>query len=689
MHIYSEHSFLWLLLIVPLALIIAYFQYYYKNKNSTVFSKNTKKVLFFLRFILLLILALLLLDFYSKFTKNEYIKPNIIIAIDNSQSMISAKDSAAVKSFINSQFKTFINELSDKLDVQILTFGEKNQFITDSILFNEHKSNAENIFTTASDVLNNSSINAMIMMTDGIFNEGIHPVSLTDNINYPVYVIGTGDTTLYKDIAVKNVLHNKNVYIGNDFMVEALIQANSVKNEKVKISIFENNQELVSKDVLINSDIQPYYSVQFQLSANKGGHHTYKIKTTLLKDEHNTKNNEFYFNIHVIENKTKVLILYTAPHPDISAIRQSLNSSLQYEVDCFQENTFNNNLKNYDVVVYHSPNNNSVLFNKCLQLNIPMFIINAQLNTIQNKFLSIKQFIPNQTNEIEAQFNSSFSAFALNNDYNSISPYLPIILAPYGDYSPLGEYEILCYQKINNVFTELPLFYFTQTTSGKFAVFLGDGLWRWKMTNFQIYQNTDWFNHLILNTFRYLSVKKDKRPFKVFIPPVIYENDPLRITAELLNETMQPITDPDVFFTIKDSSKNEFKFVFNKAANNYFLNAGILPSGEYTYKALTQYKGKEYEQSGKLHILPYSIEKNNLTAQHSPLKTLAQKTNGKFYLLHQIEELKKDILNNDDIKTIITQNETYQYWIENKYWLILIVLLSLSEWIIRRWNGVI
>ncbi len=688
MQIFSEHSWGWLLLIFPLAFAIAYLKYLYKKKQST-FSKSQKQILFLLHFLLLSILGILLLDLYSRFYKNEYIKPVLIVAIDNSRSMISAKDSNEVKNFFKNTFTHYIQTFKDKMDVQILSFGDHLQFNPDSIRFHDFKTNAENIFSYPATILGNKPISTMLLISDGIFNDGIHPVSLAENIDFPVYVLGTSDTTAYRDLAIKNVLHNKQVYIGNDFIIEVLLQSKDIKNEKIKISISENNQEISAKEIIVNSEAQNLISLPFQLPANKAGTHTYKIKSTILKDEKNTKNNEFYFTINVIENKIKVLILYTAPHPDISAIRQTLNTSLQYDVQVFQENSFNKNIKEYDVVLYHSPNNNSLWFNKCIQLNIPMMIITTHLTPLQNTLLKINQYIPTQMNEIETQFKKTFSSFSLNEEYTTIESQLPVILAPYGNYSPLGEYEILCHQKINTIFTELPLFYFTQTLANKYAVFLGDGLWRWKMLNYQKNQNTEWFNHLIHSTFHYLSLKKDKRPFKVFVPANIHENEPLQVTAELLNETMQPITDPDVLFTLKDSTKKEYKFVFNKSANNYYLNAGILSAGEYTYKASTQYKGKELTQSGKIHILPYSIEQNNLTAQHTALKILANKTKGKFYLLPQHEQLKNDLLNNPEIKTIVVENETFQYWIENKYWLILIILLSLTEWIIRRWNGII
>ncbi|GAB4204639.1 MAG: hypothetical protein Fur0023_12630 [Bacteroidia bacterium] len=637
---------------------------------------------------MLFVIGILLLNFYSKFLKKEYIKPILVLAVDNSQSMIKAKDSAEVKKFFSEKIKELKSSLQDKYDIQTITFGQKISFNNDNINFKELKTNPENIFGETQQILGNKPISAMLMITDGIFNEGVHPVSLAGNLNYPVYVLATGDTVIYKDIRIKKTLCNKNVFIGNDFVVEVLIQSSAVKNEKTNVSIYEGKQLLAQKEISINEK-NDLISLQFQLHAEKGGYHTYKVSAAPIKDEKNTQNNVAYFVVNVIENKTKVLMLYSAPHPDISAIKQSLNTLPQYETEVYDDELFTKEAGRYDVIIYHTPVANSPAFEKCIRSNVPMFIVSPPLSAVQNKWLAVKQSLP-QYNEIETQYNSSFSAFSLNDEYAEMVNHLPVITAPYGNYFPIGESDVLYYQKINNIITDLPLLFYTSSAGGtKYAIFLGDGLWRWKMTNYQIKQNTEWFNHLITQTIRYLSVKRDKSPFKVLMPATINENDPLQVTAEFYNETMQPITDPDVFLKLYDESNNEYKFVFNKSSSNYFLNAGILPPGEYRYTAYTQYKGKEYTQSGKLHIVPVFIETNNLTAQHHLLKVLARKTNGQFYLLKDADQCIKDLMADNDAKTILIENETYQYWIDNQWWLILLLCLSFAEWIIRRWNGVV
>lgn len=683
--IYSENNWWWLLLIFIIAASVAVIQYLFHKKNN-LFSYRTKIFLALLRFGLLFIIGVLLLNFYSKFFKEEYIKPSLILAVDNSASMIHSKDSLQVKNFFQTTWTQWKEKLQQKFDVQLITFGDKINFNPQQIKFNEQKTNVEDVFNELPQVFPQKTISAMLMITDGIFNEGNHPLSLSENINYPVYIIGTGDTTIYKDVFIKKISCNKTVFLGNDLKVDVLIQSLQIKNEKVKISLFENHQLIEQKETFVNGN--EVKEIPFLIHAEKPGYHTYKVILNNISDEKNIHNNTSYFVVNVVNDINKILITHSAPHPDISAIHQALKSYEQYSVEVLPEAMTPNKLSDYDIIIYHNFNGLSNNFDKYVNSGIPIFIISGNLYLLQNKWLSVKQ-LSTQFNETESILNTSFSDFTLTDEYKEICDNLPVIKAPYGNYAPLGNADVLFYQKINNVLTELPLFYLTQNTNGKYAVFLGDGLWRWRLANYQLKQNHEWFNHLISQTMRYLLTKKNNTPFKVEIPASIYENEPLKISAELKNESMQPITEPDVFMQLSDSNGNDYSFVFSKTTFNYTLNAGMLPAGEYRYKASTQYKGKNYTSSGTIHILPVSIEKSNMIANHSLLKSLTEKTHGKFFTLSEYHLITDELLNNKDIKTIVTQDESYQYWIDNKWWFVILMLILFTEWFIRRWNGTV
>ncbi len=614
----------------------------------------------------------------------------LVLAVDNSRSMIGAKDSLDVKEFFQKDFDKFQKELSDKFDIQTVSFGEQLNFNPNKLLFNEYKTDADNIFYKTQKVFQNREISAMLFITDGIFNQGTHPASqIQQNLIYPIYCLAIGDTTLYKDVLIKKINHNKNVFIGNDFIAEVLIQYAHVNNESVKISLYLEDKLIAEKSVNLNSETTDIKTINFQINANKAGNNVYKVVVSKLKDEINSQNNIAYFSVNVIEDKTKVLIVYSAPHPDIAAISEVLSQTPQYEIKIIKENEYSFNQNNQDVIIYHRPTNTSLLSN-INKLGIPMFIISNQVEILKSNFLKVQQLLPNQYNESESATNTSFGSFALEYNNNGLKDDKPAVLSPYGDYTPSGgQADVLLYQKINGIITHLPLFYTLINGTGKYAVFLGDGLWRWKMFEYQQTRNYNWFGNFITQTIRFLSIRRDKSPFKLYIPFISYESDPIQIRAELYNESAQPITEPDVLISIQDSSNNQFKYVFNKATSSYYLDIGKLLAGNYTYKASCQYHGKDYVQSGKLRVLPLQLEKYDITANHDLLKIMCSKTDGKFYLLNQYHQFLDELNKNESFKTIISRHSEYTYWIENIWFFITLLILLTIEWIIRRWHGII
>ena len=41
------------------------------------------------------------------------------------------------------------------------------------------------------------------LVTDGIYNAGVNPLSVSENYNVPIYTIGMGDTNQYADLRIQ------------------------------------------------------------------------------------------------------------------------------------------------------------------------------------------------------------------------------------------------------------------------------------------------------------------------------------------------------------------------------------------------------------------------------------------------------------------------------------------------------
>ena len=81
---------------------------------------------------------------------------------------------------------------------------------------------------------------------------------------------------------------------------------------------------------------------------------------------------------------------------------------------------------------------------------------------------------------------------------------------------------MLFQQKIGSVETENPIYIFNELNGYKTCLFLGDGLWRWKMRDFAENGNTECFQELVSKTIQYLSVKNEKSFFRLAASHTIY-----------------------------------------------------------------------------------------------------------------------------------------------------------------------
>jgi len=120
---------------------------YFRNKNLQDLSKPQLRVLMALRFLSFFMVAFLLLSPFLKTLKKITRNPVILVAWDNSESMIATPDSANTVAAIKNIQKKLGDELPKNYSLVEYTFGEKAQ--TPAILsFAEKKSDYSSAIST-------------------------------------------------------------------------------------------------------------------------------------------------------------------------------------------------------------------------------------------------------------------------------------------------------------------------------------------------------------------------------------------------------------------------------------------------------------------------------------------------------------------------------------------------------------
>ena len=684
----------WYFFLFCILLGVAYSaMFYFKDRKSSL-NNNVKLLLAVLRCCTVSLIAFLLLSPLVKQKMVEKEKPIVIVAQDNSSSVLYCKDSSFYKGEYKSLLQKTIEKLEDDYEVHTYTFGEK---IDDAfeINFSDKKTNISDFFQHITNVYTNRNIGAVLLCSDGLYNSGHNPIAAAEASLHPIYTVGMGDTSLRKDASISNVKHNKIAYLGNKFPVEIAIKATMLGGQNSKLIVQKNGKQIFSKDIKYTED-NFSTTIPLVLDADIKGLQHYKIVLERCNGEVSDANNVRNITIDVIDGKQKVAILAHSPHPDVAAIKHSIADNENYDVETFLAKDFDKPLAEYNLIILHQIPTTAdykglELVEKIKKEDIPaLFIIGEQTAIPQlnqtDMGLRILSKI-NQHSDVTPIYNSEFTQFVLSQEVYSKFEHFPPLSAPFGEYKTATNSQSLFMAKVGNVSSGNPMIMFVQKHNVRYGFIIGEGLWRWPLADYAQNGTADNFNTLIDKMVMYLSLKISKDRFRVVANNSYIEAEPVTFEAEFYNESYELINTPDILMSITDSADNEKQYHFNRVGATYHLNIGSLSAGRYTYKATTAYGNKNYKAEGNFVVEPIMLEDINLVADHTLLNTLSQKTGGELLSARNISDLPEMLKKRTDIKTVMYEQLKYSEMLNMPWLFVLIILLLGSEWVIRKYNG--
>lgn len=671
----------------------AYLLYFSGKKSEAGLSSGLKWTLAILRGLATTLIAFLLLSPLLQNNRRNKEKPVVILAADNSESIVSNSDSV----FYRKEFVEQFNKLKEKLDGKFEVveynysdslrkgsgFDYKGKQTDISQVFNELKTNYAN-----------RNVAALVLAGDGIYTRGNDPVYEADEILYSVYTVACGDTTRHRDVIVGHVGFNRTAYLGNTFPVEVALNAFHCTGEQVKVSISGGENVITSENVSIGQDDFSRI-LRFQIPADKLGMKRYRVTVSEASGEASKTNNSADFVVEVLNAKLKILIAAASPHPDIAAIRQALEVNGNYEVELSDGNTFKEKIEDYALVILHQiPSTTGAGFSVLNQMKSSntsvLYILGSQSSLPAFNQLSAGVVIPPATvgnNDAYALVNNDFKLFSLSDEVLKSVTQFPPLSSPFGNYKTGTSTDILFKQRIGNVPTNTPLIIFNQDAERKSCVVCGEGLWRWKLDNFLQAGNHDAFDEMIGKMTQYLSVRSDKSRFRVFNRATFNETDVVVFDAELYNKTYELVNEPEVTLNIVNQDNKQLNFAFGKTMNAYSLNAGTFAPGEYSYKASTSYGGETFVKTGIFTVTEVNIEQMNTVANHGLMFSLAAKHNGTMVQPKDILSIADELLQRDDFKTIV-HSEKHFTDLVNVIWVLMVIFILLAaEWFLRKRNG--
>lgn len=708
---FSNH---WLILISLIAIALIFTIYSYRFTLPPI-SNLKKSFLILLRFLALLLLISIFFEPILSLQKKISIQPTHLIFIDNSKSISAVEKKDTLNQIISNLFKT--KDLLKENDIRIFSFGsEINQlrdFNSEQLKFDEKITNLSKIFRINEVIKDgNKQVNpsSITILTDGIITDGANPTYQAEKLGLPVFIFAVGDSTREKDILIKNVLFNENIFLDIPSTISATINNFGYANYPVNVSLLEENKILESQVINLNSS--GVNTINFNYLPKQKGERKLQIKVDQIDGESNKTNNVYPFFINVSEDKTRILLISGSPNSDLTFIKKSLendesylvNSLTQIDSDRFLEQNFKTKLDSADILfLINFPNKftSDVLLsqikNKLHNQKTPFFLmLNNDVDL--NKAKQIENELPVKLenisdNYIKAQpdinFNSTEKFDLINNIAEGDWNRLPPILYPPNLASAKAESRIISYIKTETNKMKLPLIVQRSLASLRSICFIGKEFWRWKLQTAT--DNIGLFDMLILNTARWLSANDGNRQFKVRTLKKFYSAmDEVEFVAEFYDELLNPINNGNIEITIKGEKESKTLQLTDLGNGLYEGKIVLSNPGDYSFSARAKLNNSTlHSANGKFNVGDVDVEMLDLRMNFEFLRELSKRTNGELFsptdfdlYLNKIKDLNKRTIY---VRTIESQIKLWS----NEISLIIVIILFSVEWFIRKQSSLI
>lgn len=669
-----------IVLAIAAALALVYFQYYHKDPRKG----SLKFILAALRFVTLFCGLLLLVN--PKFVNRDYFieKANLILLVDHSESMQEASSEGEIYQAIQ-QIKQ--NEaINERFAVHQYGFGDIVS-VTDSIRFDQGNTDLSKALTTVNDVFVNGN-NVIALFSDGnqTLGKDFEYINLKDNLTVNPVIVG--DTTQYEDIAVGFINVNKYAFLRNTFPIETSVRYQGNSSASSTISIYLDGSRVHQERIELSAENNSR-TIKTLVEAKSVGVKTIKIEIRPLDSERNVTNNSKETAIEVIDEKTNIAIVSDILHPDIGALKKSIESNEQRSVILLKPDATPSELEEIGLFILYQPNRNFKTIYDYLEKygGNYLTIVGTKtdwnfVNASQNSFTVSGS---RQQEDVLPVLNNAFGMFGLSEF--SVDDFPPL-QGTLGEIELNKESETLMYQQLQGVNLDKPLFTILTERNKKEAILFGEDIWRWRAQTYRNEQNFKKFDDFIGNLMIYLVSNKQRNRLELDYELVFDNANLAKIRASYFDESYQFNANASISIKI-EGEDNDFTRVSPLLLKGGFYEIDLSNLEAGTYKFTVKVEDENLNRSGTFRILDFNPEKQLISANYKKMGRLASKSNGHLYFLNNLDDLQSELTTSGKFLPVQKTKENVVSLIDFRILLGLIALSLTSEWFIRKYNGLI
>jgi len=720
-----------IILIISFAIVI--FSYYRTDKPL---NRRSRYILIALRILAIGVILFCLLDPTVVMKEETIRKSNVLVLVDDSQSM-SLADSGEkttriddVKNVLTSKdgLKSIIESLDEHFNTQLYQFSSEVTPVKElsSLKAQGNLTDIGKAITKTVDDWKGQPVAGIVLITDGGHNSGEDPIRSAQKASVPIYTIGVGQTKLPRDISVSRVEVSPVAYMDHALPVRVAISSNGYDGREVRIKLNQSDNFGSLKDstsLKLDSRLGEQI-VNLQTKPQQEGTIKYTVSVSSAPDELTQQNNTYAFFVKVVKTKLKVLYIEGNPRWEFTFLNRAFQKDPNVEVNYliatkqggyypqFPPKTFpntKNDFSSYDVMIL---GNISPSFFKNEQLSmIKDFVENRGGSTI---FLGgeksygdggfgesmLRDILPidigqNGAREIKAQFNPVLTQQGMTHPITRLSDDPQENTAIWRDLPPISRfYSGIGIKSGATVLAEnqqekRPFIAFQRYGKGMVLMIAGDDLWQWAFGAYPFGGDDSYYRKFWSGTIRWLaSVRTQADQVSVTTRKQTYSRDEkVRVTAYVYNENYDPVNDAQIKAQVQTPAKTTRDLIFTLEENGrYTTEFSPTMDGSYKIDVEAQRNGNLIgKNSTEFIVQTATLEFLNTQLNEPLLKEIADISGGSYYKINGISEIPSSIKETKD--TVVSTRER-SIW-DNAFVLIAVIALLTTEWLIRKRKGLV
>lgn len=705
----------WLFFIIVIAVFGITYLYYYKTLPPL--STWRRIFLFLLRGIVLSILILLILHPILGIAYRLQEKPIVAILLDNSASM-KLHDSYGMRGDSLQYLVSQLPELQkkDSLEIQLFEFARGvKKWAGDSLSFSEDGTNISQAIRGVMDSLAGKNLQAIVLVSDGIFNQGSNPALVARHSPLPIFSVQLGDTALPKDISIPLVRANSVTYAGKEFPMEIVLQQHGFDNRQVLLTVRDGQKTLLQKPVgLPRSGFEK--KEEITIKPGRPGTHHYRVQIQEVDGETTHLNNQRLVTVQVLKSKIQVAVFSGQPNFDrhfLSFAAGKLKDfrfhflTEKHRGEFYEGRLDSVQLDSQDVFIFHGfPSSQTpektvkTIFSSVMKMKTPVFWMLTR-NSFTGNLSDFKEELPFRPFGKLIPEEDVFVTLTTGGILHPVTQMHPddsYNQSLWSDLPPLEAFKGLSFREGNQVLLQsgqkelptsspFPILVVWRKGGVKQMILAGANFGFWHFQLQEDPERSEFFLKFLEKTLRWLVNREDINQVQILPTQKVYNvGETVLFSGQVFDAFYHPVEGAQIEITVSRGEEKISREMVPESNGYYTQSFSGLTEGEYRYQIVAR-QGKSLlgSRRGSIRIMPFYIEYQDIQGNASLLKELAASSGGRYYRVKEF--LQKFPGSRFEMRNqmLLSELQIWQY----SFWLFVLILLLALEWFFRKKWGLL